>query len=51
MLGCGIHDGDILVVDRSLDACHNRVVIAALDGDLLVKRLTRRGRKVRVLGY
>lgn len=45
MLGCGIHDGDLLVVDRSLDATHNRVVIAALDGELLVKRLIRRGRR------
>lgn len=46
MLGCGIHDGDLLVVDRSVDAGHNRVVIAALDGELLVKRLLRRGKRV-----
>lgn len=43
MLGCGIHDGDLLVVDRSLDAAGNRIVIASLDGELLVKRLVRRG--------
>lgn len=46
MLGCGIHDGDLLVVDRSLDAQHNRVVIAALDGELLVKKLIRRKNRV-----
>lgn len=46
MLGCGIHDGDLLIVDRSVDATHNRVVIAALDGELLVKRLLRRGKRV-----
>lgn len=45
MLGCGIHDGDLLVVDRSVDAAHNRVVIAALDGELLVKRLIRRANR------
>lgn len=45
MLGVGIHDGDLLVVDRSLEAAHNRIVIAALDGELLVKRLVRRGGK------
>lgn len=45
MLGAGIHDGDLLVVDRSAEAAHNRVVIAALDGELLVKRLVRRGHK------
>lgn len=46
MLGVGIHDGDLLIVDRSVDATHNRVVIAALDGELLVKRLLRRGKRV-----
>lgn len=45
MLGAGIHDGDLLVVDRSTEASHNRVVIAALDGELLVKRLVHRGRQ------
>lgn len=45
MLGAGIYDGDLLVVDRSLEATHGRVVIAALDGELLVKRLEcRKGR-------
>ena len=46
MLGVGIHDGDLLVVDRSLEASHNRVVIAALDGELLVKKLHRKGGRV-----
>ncbi|MDE5831662.1 MAG: translesion error-prone DNA polymerase V autoproteolytic subunit [Desulfovibrio sp.] len=45
MIGCGIHDGDLLVVDRSREALHNRVVIAAVDGELLVKRLQRRGKR------
>ena len=45
MRGAGIFDGDLLVVDRSLPAGHNRIVIAALDGELTVKRLLRqRGR-------
>jgi DNA polymerase V len=40
MLHVGIHDGDILVVDRALSPAHNDVVIAALgDGGLTVKRL------------
>ena len=46
MLGAGIHDGDLLIVDRSLDARHGRVVIAALDGELTVKRLVRRQDRV-----
>lgn len=39
MLGAGIHSGDLLVVDRSLEASNGRVVIAVVDGELLVKRL------------
>lgn len=39
MLGAGIHSGDILVVDRALQAVENRVVIAVVDGELTVKRL------------
>ena len=34
-----IHDGDFLVVDRSLDPQTGDVVIAYLDGDLTVKQL------------
>lgn len=41
MIGGGIHPGDILVVDRALDAADGQVVIAAVNGELLVKRLQR----------
>lgn len=41
MTGAGIFDGDLLIVDRSLEAQDGDVVIAVLDGDLTVKRLTR----------
>lgn len=46
MLGAGIHDRDILVVDRSLTPAHNRIVIAAVHGELTVKRLWMRGGKI-----
>ncbi len=46
MLGAGIHDGDLLVVDRSVEAGHRKVVIAALEGELTVKRLLRRDGRV-----
>ena len=41
MIKAGIHPGDILVVDRSLTPVHGKIVIAALDGQLTVKRLHR----------
>jgi DNA polymerase V len=39
MVNAGIYPGDILVVDRSLDARHDKIVIVALNGQLTVKRL------------
>jgi len=39
MIGSGIHSGDLLIVDRSLEAKNNKVIIAVVDGELLVKRL------------
>ena len=39
MLGAGIHPGDVLVVDRSMEAVDGKIVIAAVDGQLTVKRL------------
>ncbi len=46
MTGAGILDGDLLVVDRPAEAASRRIVIAAVDGALLVKRLARKGGKV-----
>ncbi|MBI4023735.1 MAG: translesion error-prone DNA polymerase V autoproteolytic subunit [Verrucomicrobia bacterium] len=37
----GIFDGDILVVDRSVEPVHKKIVVAVLDGELTVKRLYR----------
>lgn len=49
MIGAGIHDGDILVVDRSLEPVSGRVVIAVVNGELTVKRLFRCKGKARLL--
>ncbi|MGM0536115.1 MAG: LexA family protein [Pseudomonadota bacterium] len=45
MLGDGIHDGDLLVVDRSLEPLPGRVVVIAVDGEPTVKRLECRGER------
>ncbi len=39
MIGAGIHPDDILVVDRSVEASNGNIVVAAVDGELTVKRL------------
>ena len=38
MIGAGIHDGDMLVVDRGLTDYKDRVVIACVNGEFTVKR-------------
>ncbi|MDA8515594.1 translesion error-prone DNA polymerase V autoproteolytic subunit [Citrobacter sp. Igbk 16] len=39
MIGAGIGNGDLLVVDRSRKPVHGDIVIAAIDGEFTVKRL------------
>jgi DNA polymerase V len=39
MEGAGIYDRDLACVDRSLTAGHGSVVVAAIDGQMSVKRL------------
>ncbi|HOO89898.1 MAG TPA: translesion error-prone DNA polymerase V autoproteolytic subunit [Syntrophales bacterium] len=39
MIDAGIHDGDILIVDRSLKPVNRKVVIAVLNGELTVRRI------------
>lgn len=39
MINAGIHENDILVVDRSITPAHGKIVVAAIDGQLTIKRL------------
>ena len=39
MQHAGIYNGDLAVVDRSIKARSGHIVVAALDGELVVKRL------------
>lgn len=49
MIKAGIHHGDILIVDRSLAPAHGKVVIAAINGELTVKRLYHVGEKIELV--
>lgn len=46
MIGAGINDGDLLIVDRSLDPKDKHVVIAVINGELTVKRIRIRRKKI-----
>jgi len=48
MIGVGIHSGDILVVDRSIEPTDKSIVVAVLHGELTVKRLRRKHGRVRL---
>lgn len=49
MIGAGIQAGDILVVDKSLEAKHNKIVIAAVNSELTVKRLYRKNGSLKLV--
>ena len=39
MIGAGIEDNDLLVIDRSLEPEDNKIAVCFLDGEFTVKRL------------
>ena len=46
MIDAGIDDGDLLIVDKSLHAENNNIVLAVINGDYTVKRLYRNGEEL-----
>jgi DNA polymerase V len=49
MVDAGIFSGDWLLVDRSITPTDGRIVIAAVNGELTVKRLSKKAGKVQLL--
>ncbi|MBP6924562.1 MAG: translesion error-prone DNA polymerase V autoproteolytic subunit [Candidatus Pacebacteria bacterium] len=49
MEGAGIFNGDILVVDRSVPAIDGSIVVAAVFGELVVKRLKKYSQKAELI--
>ncbi len=49
MIDAGIHSGDMLIVDRSITPTHGKIVIAAINGQLTVKRLYKFGGVVQLV--
>ena len=42
MINAGIHNGDLLVVDRSKHPSSGKIVVAIVDGEATIKRLVKR---------
>lgn len=45
----GIRDGDLLVIDKAVQARHGHIVVASVDGDFTVKQLCTRQGQMRLL--
>ena len=41
MINSGIHDGDLLIVDRSLNPGLKNIIIAVINGEFTVKRISK----------
>lgn len=46
MIGAGLDDNDLLVIDRSLEPTNNKIAVCFLDGEFTVKRLKVTNNKV-----
>ena len=46
MIGAGIFNGDLLVVDRSLEYHENSIIVAVLNGDFTVKRISQKNGRI-----
>ena len=49
MTGAGIFSGDVVIVDRSGKAANGKVVIACLNGEMLIRRLEKTFNKLRLV--
>jgi DNA polymerase V len=49
MTGAGIFDGDVVIVDRSVKPNSGRVIIATLNGEMLIRRLEKNLNKIRLV--
>ena len=46
MFGAGIDDGDLLIIDRSLNPENGRIAVCYIDGDFTVKRIVKENGKL-----
>jgi DNA polymerase V len=46
MINAGIFDGDLLIIDRSIEARDGKIVLGVLNGEFTVKRINKKGKKL-----
>ena len=46
MINAGLEDGDLIVIDRSLEPTNNKIAVCFIDGEFTVKRLLVKKNKI-----
>ena len=46
MIDAGLEDGDLLVIDRSIEPVNGKIAICLIDGDFTVKRIKKNKKKI-----
>jgi len=49
MINASIHDGDIVIVDKSIKPQNGKIVIAVVDGEMLIRRLEKTMNSMRLV--
>lgn len=49
MIDAGIFNGDTVIVDRSIKAVSGKIIIAVLNGEMLIRRLEKTFNKIRLI--
>jgi len=49
MINAGIYDGDIVIVDRSIKPISGKIVIAVIDGEMLIRRYEKTMNSLRLI--
>ncbi|HEX2683713.1 MAG TPA: translesion error-prone DNA polymerase V autoproteolytic subunit [Ferruginibacter sp.] len=49
MINASIYDGDIVIVDKSLKAQNGKIVIAVIDGEMLIRRYEKNMNRLRLV--
>ncbi|MDH4468354.1 MAG: translesion error-prone DNA polymerase V autoproteolytic subunit [Bacteriovoracaceae bacterium] len=46
MIGAGIFSGDLLIIDKSIEAKHGHIVVAIVNGEFMLKRFHKRNNEI-----
>tara|TARA_B100000963_G_scaffold169373_1_gene147310 strand:- start:48738 stop:49172 length:435 start_codon:yes stop_codon:yes gene_type:complete len=46
MVGAGLEDGDLLVIDRSMNPINGKIAVCLIDGEFTVKRIKKNNKKI-----